>query len=530
MRIPVALFFLIAAATHCLPAYAVDPLQFGDENIKCGTPQIMESFRLRGKAAATRPSRAVSVLSSAGHFRVHYDTTGFNAPDTTDLDLNGIPEYIDSTLTYLEYAWDVQVTELGYRPPKSDNGVGGGDEIDIYIQNYGSMGFYGATYPDQEEDGTSSAYVVLDNDYSESQYASRGLDGLKVTSAHEFFHVIHFAYRRYADLPVWWMEESAVWMEDRCWSEVNDYLNYLYYFFHYSYYPIDYNTGNFKYGAVVWPMYLAKRFGDDLIRQIWETFATAPVPGISSFDAVIPIGLGSALNEFGTWNYFTSDRANTTNFYSDGDSFPYTVSTDLEESVHPVSDSLDIGHLSSGYVEFLFIGDWGDGDALKVDFSADSGLSHENSLIFYNTPYDFRIVKLEYSGVTVSLGKTWNRAILVTTCTNIASADGIFRFNAVWSDETGVAELPVQAFTITGVNPNPFNPATTIHFSLPAQGKVSVRAYNIAGQKVADIFEGVLSAGEKNIMWKPSGLSGGVYFITVTSPHGSRAVKVLLLK
>ena len=134
-----------------------------------------------------------SILSPERHFRVHYDTTGANAPSLTDLDHNTIPDYIDSTLAFLEYAWDLEVNALGYHPPKSDNGAGGGDEIDVYIQELGN-GNYGITYPDQESNGTSSGYIILDNNYSGNQYYSKGLDGLKVTSAHEFFHVIQFGY------------------------------------------------------------------------------------------------------------------------------------------------------------------------------------------------------------------------------------------------------------------------------------------------------------------------------------------------
>ena len=98
-----------------------------------------------------------------------------------------------------------------------------------------------------------------------------------------------------------------------------------------SHLPIDSIEGNFEYGAVIWPMYLAKRFGDPIIRNLWETMAVAPNPGISCFNDVIPIGLGAALNEFGVWNYFTNKRANTVDFYPDGNLFPYTVLVDLRK-------------------------------------------------------------------------------------------------------------------------------------------------------------------------------------------------------
>ncbi len=240
------------------------------------------------------------------------------------------------------------------------------------------------------------------------------------------------------------------------------------------------------------------------------------------------LGLDAALNEFGVWNYFTMDRANTSDFYPDGDLFPCTVTFDLSK-YDSAPDSLWLGNLSSSYAEFLFLGDWRAEDGLKVSFDTDAGITTENSIVFYNSPRDYRIDRL-VSGKTLAFGKSWNRATLVSTCTTIPNADGQLRFSTERDMSAAVTGRPVSAFSVEGAYPNPFNPATTVRFTLPVAGKVTVKAYSVTGQKVADLFEGVLSAGEKNILWKPSGLSGGVYFVTVTSGFGTRTAKVLLLK
>ena len=72
--------------------------------IKCGTSRIMESILLGTAKIALRTPMDTSAVSLQKHFRVHYDTTGFHAVDMTDEDGNGIPDYVDSTLVYLEYA------------------------------------------------------------------------------------------------------------------------------------------------------------------------------------------------------------------------------------------------------------------------------------------------------------------------------------------------------------------------------------------------------------------------------------------
>ena len=109
---------------------------------RCGTPGLVHlmSQGAHKIAGGRLDILTKSAVSSGGHFRVHYDATGYNAPDPADGDMNGIPDYIDSTLVYLEYAWRLEIDILGFKAPSDDNGSGGGDEIDVYVRNYGSGG------------------------------------------------------------------------------------------------------------------------------------------------------------------------------------------------------------------------------------------------------------------------------------------------------------------------------------------------------------------------------------------------------
>jgi len=67
--------------------------------------------------ASSRPYTQTFADSERGHFRVHYDTSGEDAPVLIDNDNNGIPDYVDSTMVYLEYAWDPVINKLGYTMP-----------------------------------------------------------------------------------------------------------------------------------------------------------------------------------------------------------------------------------------------------------------------------------------------------------------------------------------------------------------------------------------------------------------------------
>ncbi len=72
--------------------------------------------------------------------------------------------------------------------PPSDNGAGGDNKYDVYIQNQGG-GVYGYTEWESKVGSVNwTSFMVIDNDYI--GYYSTGLDGMKVTVAHEFHHGI----------------------------------------------------------------------------------------------------------------------------------------------------------------------------------------------------------------------------------------------------------------------------------------------------------------------------------------------------
>ena len=59
--------------------------------------------------------------------------------------------------------------------------------------------------------------------------------------------------------------------------------------------------------------------------------------------------------------------------------------------------------------------------------------------------------------------------------------------------------------------PNPFNPVTEIKFTLPEAAKVTLRVYNIIGQEVANLVNGIEEAGFHSIKFEGSNLPSGTY-------------------
>jgi subtilisin family serine protease len=83
--------------------------------------------------------------------------------------------------------------------------------------------------------------------------------------------------------------------------------------------------------------------------------------------------------------------------------------------------------------------------------------------------------------------------------------------------------------------PNPFNPTTTIGFTLMKAGQVSLDVFNTLGQQVASLHSGTLPAGSHNIEWRGTDATGnavasGVYFYRIATDSEVRSRKMLLLK
>ena len=171
-----------------------------------------------------RPVRQDSTLSPNGYFFIHYDTTETDLseaspPDLIDENQNGVPDYIDEVGAIADSARKVLVEIMGYQSEPFDS-----DSIyDIYIMDYPSYK-YGYNIP--EDDGTS--HLRIDNDFIPHSIGTdiSPLDIMRITLVHEYFHAIHWGYRRNLGSNAYFYEMSAMWFEDVMVPEGNDYLGY----------------------------------------------------------------------------------------------------------------------------------------------------------------------------------------------------------------------------------------------------------------------------------------------------------------
>ena len=90
-------------------------------------------------------------------------------------------------------------------------------------------------------------------------------------------------------------------------------------------------------------------------------------------------------------------------------------------------------------------------------------------------------------------------------------------------------------FAITGNFPNPFNPTTTIEFTIPETGHINLGNYNITGQKILELIADTMTAGTHSVMWDgrdENGMvvSSGIYLSRLKSGRNVTAGRMLLMK
>jgi hypothetical protein len=76
--------------------------------------------------------------------------------------------------------------------------------------------------------------------------------------------------------------------------------------------------------------------------------------------------------------------------------------------------------------------------------------------------------------------------------------------------------------------PNPFNPSTTIRYSIPVQSAVKLTLFNVLGQQVAVLDAGEREAGYHEVRFEATGLASGVYLYRLQAGNAVEAKKLLL--
>ena len=106
----------------------------------------------------------------------------------------------------------------------------------------------------------------------------------------------------------------------------------------------------------------------------------------------------------------------------------------------------------------------------------------------------------------------------------------VLSFNGFTTPLTETEKNQPLSFHINKPYPNPFNPSTTIKFSLDYPQDIGLKVYGVSGNLVETLIEKRLTKGNHSISWNAHDHASGVYFIQMTSPNGFKTKKVVLIK
>jgi chitinase len=95
-----------------------------------------------------------------------------------------------------------------------------------------------------------------------------------------------------------------------------------------------------------------------------------------------------------------------------------------------------------------------------------------------------------------------------------------------------LSESRITSFTLYDNYPNPFNPTTTIKFTIPQPAHISLKVFDLLGREVATLINEERSAGSGSVVFDAShaGISSGVYFYRLVSGTFTQTKKCLLAK
>ena len=172
------------------------------------------------------------------------------------------------------------------------------------------------------------------------------------------------------------------------------------------------------------------------------------------------------------------------------------------------------------------------------------------------TPYWIKLMRMAekyFIGQISEDGKSWKTVIsqeltftnqtkiglYVASSNNDSLSTAVFDSVFVNNEPVSVKEKPrskiiPKEFSI-GNYPNPFNPSTKIHFSLPAHGEVSVVIYDMLGRKVKELLNENTIIGLHTLEWNATNsmnrkVSSGIYFYSVIFNNNIKTGKMLLLR
>ena len=505
------------------------------EPVKCGFV-LVNSVRLHFtefsyqqqqilKPLLTRPILQTSIVSPSGFFRIHYDTSGINTPNYGPNNL--FNAYLDSVALAADSAYNFEINNLGYPPPPSDDTAGGDNKYDIYLVNLGSSE-YGFTQFDGDK---GPSYMVINSSYPNTYFPTNGIYAVRVTVAHEFHHGIQVGNYIYRDADGWFHELTSVSMEHFVYPSIHDYYYYMPHYFNNPQRSIANNdlANGDGYDLGIWNIYMQIKFNYNIIKRQWEL-----MPQMRAIEAINQsvIEKGSSfsqvLNEFGTWVYFTNNRAQQGKYFPEASGYPlitFPISNSyqfppfnpINNISNPVSNnflniSIQLSAKTDNLVSVITNSDY----EAAISISPPT-ISYQYLLYNYNAPGTTNLVDKYYSKLITSGSSWFNTEILNDTwlgSTNVFNQNADFPFPSPFNYSYSVLYIPVDLNSSGEFNLNVYS----ISMKLVYSSKVSL--IKLDKEKPVIAWNGKDNNNQK--------LSSGVYIYALNSGNNVKKGKIVI--
>ncbi len=495
-------------------------------NINRFTPQQQSNI----KKILQRPVLQDSMVTPDGYFRIHYDHDGTDKPSYDGLSVNDCLDLISQAL---DSVYRFEVGYLGYLSPTIP--------YDIYITS-NTSGSYGYTDPELDKptgNGTFASYIVIHNNYQ--YFQTKGINGAKVTLAHEFFHAIQIAryYYRY-NTDGFFYELSSTAMEDFVYNNINDYYNYLPYYFNNTedaFGCSSCNGGEQEYALGIWNIFLRDRFGSnnikkgyDILKRQWEL-----MPQMRAIEAINTsiLEYGSSyrreFNEFGIWLFYTNYRAINGLYFKEAVNYPLLHILNKFESIPANSINASTSPTSENYVRFIQKIDNNNFDTLDVIVS---NSDYRNGIDSMDNQFSYKL-SVSYNPVSLSNNYDIN---LFTNNSSVWSSTVILDDNIIIRDTTNP---PSQVVSLDYAYPNPFYYSLNNHIEIPTAineyKKVDLSIYTISMQLVysANDYASPGKKGSYILRWNGLNSNGeklpsGVYIYYTKNGSNTTSGKIVI--
>ncbi len=405
--------------------------------------------------------------SPGGNFRIHFVRTGSDAPSLVSTIIPGVPDWVVNVANAFDTSYAFETGTLGYRIPNNDFPApagftdGGDGKIDVYladiINSLQALGAELAERPSSVNAKTSVAFLVFDNDFVGTGFSGTPLQIMQVTAAHELHHAIQDAYDSddQSGFNFWFYEATSSWMENQVFPSLPHFYTQRLprWFQNHATLQLDYApdlsiNGDHGNASCIFNYYLQKKFGAEVVRQIWEALAADKSPDLDNLAAVDSVTrlLGSSRNaafaEFLTFNYITGSRDDGQH-YQHGVEFPLLSPAGSQtHSAYPArspsSLPLPPTHLASNYIQFNHVGLKATEPTLVLNFDGQDSASWVAKLILVKDAplsYTIRDLNLDALGrtaptFTVNDFDQFDRALFVVGVASLTGSNFSYTYCA----------------------------------------------------------------------------------------------------